>query len=220
MEKKYTQYLKYRTNIIDNLFPSKNQIEPQIKFDSNEIWNTYKLKEIVSIPSKEKIKSIDGKHLLTVKLHCKGIEINKEVVPKITKSGRPYYERFENEILIGRQNIHNGGIGIVTNELNGGICSNAIISININKYNSMDFVYYYLSRFNYYKPIEAVMHGTGQKELSEKELMNLKINMPSYKEQKRISDFIKMMDKHIHDLNKEIKINKNFKKSLLSKMFC
>ena len=64
------------------------------------------------------------------------------------------------------------------------------------------------------------MHGTGQKELSEKELMKLKINLPDYQEQKRISSFIKTIDNNLHNLNKEINLTKEYKKSLLSKMFC
>ena len=220
MEKKYLQYKDYRTSILDILFPTKNQLKPQMGFDESNQWTKYELNEIASIPSKEKVKSTDGKQLLTVKLHCKGIEVNEDIIPKITKSGRPYFERLENEILIGRQNIHNGDIGIVNSKLNGGICSNAITSLKINESNSTDFVYYYLSRFTYYKRIERFMHGTGQKELSEKELMKLKINLPDYQEQKRISSFIKTVDSNIHNLNKEIILTKEFKKSLLNKMFC
>ena len=179
-----------------------------IEFEDN--YEETFLKNIVKIPKKEKITSVDDKKLLTVKLHAKGIEINEGVVPKLSKKGRPYYIRNANEILIGRQNFHNGGIGIVPEELDGGICSNAITSfINNRNIVSIKFLFYYLSRSSYYKRSEKYVGGTGQKEFSEKILLDLKIKIPSLEEQEKISYFLSRIDKKLFLMEQRfIQLNK------------
>ena len=82
-------------------------------------------------------------YLLTVKLHLKGIEATDKK-PNVTSKGRPYYLREPGELLIGRQNFHNGGIGIVPSWMKGFVASNAISSVTAIKGN-IKFYYYYLS---------------------------------------------------------------------------
>ena len=93
-------------------------------------WKTSKLSELVEVPRKTPVASSNTSFAITVKLHCKGIDRSKRQNVKITQTGRPYYQRYAGEILIGRQNFHNGGVGIVPNELDGGIASNAITSLS------------------------------------------------------------------------------------------
>ena len=189
-----------------------------IEFEDN--YEETFLKNIVKIPKKEKITSVDDKKLLTVKLHAKGIEINEGVVPKLSKKGRPYYIRNANEILIGRQNFHNGGIGIVPEELDGGICSNAITSfINNRNIVSIKFLFYYLSRSSYYKRSEKYVGGTGQKEFSEKILLDLKIKIPSLEEQEKISYFLSIMDKKLFLMEKKHSLYVDIKKYFIKNIF-
>ena len=189
-----------------------------IEFEDN--YEETFLKNIVKIPKKEKITSVDDKKLLTVKLHAKGIEINEGVVPKLSKKGRPYYIRNANEILIGRQNFHNGGIGIVPEELDGGICSNAITSfINNRNIVSIKFLFYYLSRSSYYKRSEKYVGGTGQKEFSEKILLDLKIKIPSLEEQKKIGNFLSIMDKKLFLMEKKHSLYVDIKKYFIKNIF-
>ncbi|OED29479.1 restriction endonuclease subunit S, partial [Methanosphaera sp. WGK6] len=191
------------------------------QFDYSESWKTVNLNEVTYIPKKEKLSKFTNEKLLTVKLHCKGVEINTTTIPKITKKGRAYYKRNFKEILIGRQNLHNGGIGIVSQELDEGICSNAITSLKVNKNRVTPyFLYYFLSRTEYYKKTEIFMNGTGQKELSEKELMKLKIKIPSLSEQEQIVNCMTNIDKKIELIKKEKCELSNFKKFLLQTMFC
>lgn len=138
-----------------------------------------KLGDVARIPIKQKLENLESKKLLTVKLHCIGIEANDRIKPKLSETGRPYYSRKAGEILIGRQNFHNGGIGIVPENLDGGIASNAITSIEgIPGKLHQKFLYWVLARENYYQKIGHIMDGTGQKELSEKQLLNLSIYLP------------------------------------------
>lgn len=148
-----------------------------------------KLRDVARIPTKQKLENLESKRLLTVKLHCMGIEANDRIKPKLSETGRPYYSRKAGEILIGRQNFHNGGIGIVPENLDGGIASNAITSIEgIPGKLHQKFLYWALARENYYQKIGHIMDGTGQKELSEKQLLNLSIYLPPHSQQIAISN--------------------------------
>ena len=172
------------------------------------------------VPKKTKLSNIDGLNLLTVKLHTKGIEINDKIKPKLTKRGRPYYIREYGELLIGRQNFHNGGMGILPKSLDGGICSNAISSFKVfeDKIN-LNYLYYFLSRPDYYKKAERLIGGTGQKEFSEKELLKLKINLPSLQEQSKIVDLFLTTDNKINNCENQLFKSQEFKKGLLQQMF-
>lgn len=146
------------------------------------------LSEYASIAKKEKILSADGEKLLTVKLHCKGIESNtRDIKVVLSSKGRPYYQRLAGEFLIGRQNFHNGGFGIVPSELDGFIASNAITTLELNQQKLMpEYLFFHFSRKNYYLRVGHIMDGTGQKELSDKQIMKLPISAPSIKIQQDI----------------------------------
>jgi len=179
-------------------------------------WKNTKMKKIGFIPSKSPLIKIENQRLLTVKLHTKGVEFNNSDRPIISSSGRPYYERFEGEILIGRQNIHNGGIGLVLSEHSGNICSNAISSFKVNPDVSLEFVLHYLVHPDHYKLIEIFMGGTGQKELSEKQFLNLEMKFPSsIKEQQAIAAILSESDRELDLLRERLAKLREQKKGLM-----
>ena len=146
------------------------------------------LSDFASISKKEKILSADGENLLTVKLHCKGIEENtRDIKVVLSSKGRPYFKRFSGEFLVGRQNFHNGGFGIVPDELDGFISSNAITSLKIDQQKLIpEYLFFHFSRKNYYLRVGHIMDGTGQKELSDKKIIKLPISAPSIVKQKEV----------------------------------
>ena len=214
LEKKCQNYQEFKKYLMQQIFTQK------LRFDFKEEWYELLLKEVAFIPKKNKLNSVNDLKLLTVKLHTKGIEVNEKIKPKLTKKGRPYYIRRYGELLIGRQNFHNGGIGIIPKSLDGGICSNAISSFRVfeDKIN-INFLYYFLARSEYYIRSERLIGGTGQKEFSEKELLNLKIILPSLEEQCKIVDFLLSVDAKINICEYQLKKSQEFKKGLLQQMF-
>jgi len=150
LEDKLQLWESFKKGIMQQLFSQELRFTDD---DGNSYpdWEEKKLSDLVTIPRKEKLSSLEGKLLLKVKLHCKGIKINEGIKPKITKRGRPYYTRFAGEILIGRQNFHNGGFGIVPEEFDGGIASNAITSVvTIDSKINNEYLTYYFSRYDFY----------------------------------------------------------------------
>ena len=214
LNKKYDNYVNFKKYLMQQIFAQK------LRFDFKDEWHELRLKDVAYVPKKTKLSNIDGLNLLTVKLHTKGIEINDKIKPKLTKRGRPYYIREYGELLIGRQNFHNGGMGLVPKSLDGGICSNAISSFKVfeDKIN-LNYLYYFLARPEYYKKSERLIGGTGQKEFSEKELLKLKIDMPSLQEQSKIVNLFLTMDNKINNCENQLLKSQEFKKGLLQQMF-
>lgn len=217
LEKKCEYYQDFKKYLMQRIFSSSDD---KLRFDFKDTWDKVLLKDVAFIPKKTKLTNVEGLKLLTVKLHTKGIEINDRIKPKLTKRGRPYYIRRSGELLIGRQNFHNGGMGIVPKSLDGGICSNAISSFNAFEDKiDVNYLYYFLARPEYYIKSERLIGGTGQKEFSEKELLKLKIDLPSLEEQNKIVDFLLNIDHKIELSENQLNKTQEFKKGLLQQMF-
>ena len=176
------------------------------------------LKEVTRIPERTPVASTENETALTVKLYCRGI-VKAERQAKITEKGRAYYRRFSGELLVGRQNIHNGGFGIVPEELNGAIASNAISSLVATTESvDLEYIFYFLSRPSYYARLEKLMGGTGQKEMSEAQLMKLPISLPSLQTQRFIVSILKESQKEILLLKEELLLIRRQKRGLMQKL--
>ena len=177
-------------------------------------WEETRLGKKLTFIKKESIENPQNYRLLKVKLHLKGIEAT-ENYPKSTENGRPYHLRCEGELLIGRQNFHNGGIGIIPKGMNGYITSNAISSLKSSDDNLMHY-YYYLCNPNFYKKVGYLIGGTGQKEISESMFKNLKMTLPSNDEEiKKISGTIKTICQDLEMENNILSQLKEQKRGLM-----
>lgn len=190
----------------------------RVKGFEETIWKTVKMRNIGKIPKKEAITDIGNHRTLTVRLYAKGVDFNDSVKTVISTSGRPYYVRYKDEILIGRQNIHNGGIGIVNEKQSGNICSNAISSFVVNENNDLKFIFIKLSTPFVYKRIENFMGGTGQKELSENEWLKLEIKIPEKSEQKAISKILDTASSELKHYEEKLTNLKLQKKGLMQQL--
>jgi type I restriction enzyme S subunit len=183
------------------------------------IYDEINLGELCEISKKTKLTTTKGHFPLTVKLHCLGIERNYRASPNITEKGRPYFQHKSGDFLIGRQNFHNGGFGIIPSDLDGGITSNAISCIKIDELKLLkDFLWFQISDPNYYKRVGHVMDGTGQKELSDKQILNLRISLPNIERQNQISEILSSARKEIDLLENLLKKYKFQKRGLMQKL--
>lgn len=76
-----------------------------------------------------------------------------------------------------------------------------------------------MSRPNYYKQSEKYIGGIGQKEFSEKQLLKLKINVPSLEEQHKISEFLSLVDKKIELMEKNHELLRKYKQGIMQGIF-
>jgi type I restriction enzyme, S subunit len=156
--------------------------------------------------------------LLSVKLHNKGIEYT-ENKPNMTENGRPYYMRNSGELLIGRQNYHNGGIAMTGfQEGSSYIASNAISGF-VAKKGILKYYYYLLSDIQYYKKVGHLIGGTGQKEISEVNFLKLKVKTTDdVEEQLKIVKVLDAYDRLIRKNKELLKHYKLQKKGLMQQL--
>ena len=198
----------------------QEHIIPKLRFPEFKAalgWKHQKLGQVLKEPPKTAVKNPQDIELLTVKLHSRGIELTGKF-PLKTEKGRPYYRRFQNEILVGRQNFHNGGLGIVKAEHDGKICSNAISSFNV-KNDILEFIFKYISRKEYYTSVIDSLGGTGQKEIKKTHLLDLDIFIPTPEEQQKIADCLSSIDELIELQEQKLAALKQHKKGLMQQLF-
>ncbi|GAB4145762.1 MAG: restriction endonuclease subunit S [Patescibacteria group bacterium] len=100
--------------------------------------------------------------------------------------------------------------------------SNVLLGGDINilrpsiKINSI-FLSYILN--NNKKSIMELVSGTTIKHIYSKDIQKLKISLPHFDEQQKITDFITALDEQIDQVNQQIQKTKTFKKALLQQMF-
>ncbi|HIF9326483.1 TPA: restriction endonuclease subunit S [Photobacterium damselae] len=180
-------------------------------------WKNVSLKKLISEVKKTKEAEPNNVELLTVKLHHKGVKASGKY-PNATKGGRPYYKRHKGELIIGRQNLHNGGIAIVTEECDGLIASNAISSFEVTSSANVQFILNKMSTAHFIYTIDNLTGGTGQKEISVKELLKIKISIPSIKEQQKIAFALTAADKELEVLEAKLAHFKQEKKALMQQL--
>lgn len=185
-------------------------------------WEEKTLDNILHEPKKEAVSDPSKTELVTVKLYGKGIERTGKC-PNKTANARPYYIRNQGELLIGRQNFHNGGMGILPSDLDGLIASNAISSYSLREeakeQSSMEFIHFLISRKEFYSKVDKLIGGTGQKELSRSEFNKLRIPLPSLPEQQKIAEFFSALDERIALTANKVQLLKEQKTGYLQQVF-
>lgn len=83
----------------------------------------------------------------------------------------------------------------------------------------MKFIYLTLSNPSFYRKIDTLIGGTGQKEISKSEIESLKIRIPVIEEQTKIANFLSNIDNIIEEENKKLEDLRQWKKGLLQQMF-
>lgn len=177
-------------------------------------WDEVTLGEVLIPVHYKKVAFPKDHDLLTVRLHTQGV-IATNNHPNVTENGRPYYQRSLGEILIGKQNFHNGGIGIVGADADGHIASNAIAGYTT----TQDSVYVLEYLKSSYKESVKYLEGTGQKEIPQKVFESLPIPLPSLPEQKKIAEFLGNIDALVNDEAEVVKLWKDRKRAWSQRIF-
>ena len=156
--------------------------------------------------------------IITVRLHGKGV--CKSSVENLQLGATQYYHRKAGQLIYGKQNFHNGAIGIVTENLNNAITSKDIPSFDIDemKCNSV-YLLAQLQSPQYYKPAEALTTGTGSKRLKEETFLKMPIVLPNKKEQDNIAVLIHRASMNLDHAKRLLELLSIQKQFLLRQMF-
>ena len=206
-EKRLAEKQRQKKYLMQQLLTGKKRI-PGFR---NE-WREVRLYEILTPGSKAPVSNTKNHQRITIKLNFKGIEYAN--VSREMADTRPFYVRKSNEIIIGKQNYFNGSIALVSDQFDGCICSNAIMSFSVHGANTY-YVLKYLSQDDFLRQHQMLANGTGQKELSEKDFLQFIIKLPPIDEQAAIAKVLSTADRENDLLRQDIEQEKQKKKALM-----
>ena len=153
-----------------------------------------------------------------MRLHGNGV--CKSSAENLQLGATQYYRRRAGQLIYGKQNFHNGAIGIVPISLDNGITSKDIPSFDIDemKCNSV-YLLAQLQSSQYYKPAEALTTGTGSKRLKEETFLKLPIVLPNKREQDNIAVLIHRASMNLDHAKRLLELLSIQKQFLLRQMF-
>ena len=156
--------------------------------------------------------------IITVRLHGNGV--CKSSAENLQLGATQYYHRRAGQLIYGKQNFHNGAIGIVPISLDNGITSKDIPSFDIDemKCNSV-YLLAQLQSPQYYKPAEALTTGTGSKRLKEETFLKMPIVLPNKREQDNIAVLIHRASMNLDYAKRLLELLSIQKQFLLRQMF-
>ena len=156
--------------------------------------------------------------IITVRLHGNGV--CKSSAENLQLGATQYYRRRAGQLIYGKQNFHNGAIGIVPQSLDNGITSKDIPSFDIYdvKCNSA-YLLAQLQSPQYYKPAEALTTGTGSKRLKEETFLKMPIVLPNKREQDNIAILIYRISVNLDQAKRMLDLYSIQKQYLLRQMF-
>ena len=156
--------------------------------------------------------------IITVRLHGNGV--CKSSAENLQLGATQYYRRRAGQLIYGKQNFHNGAIGIVPQSLDNGITSKDIPSFDIDKV-KCNYIYLLaqLQSPQYYKPTEALTTGTGSKRLKEEAFLKMPIVLPNKREQDKIANLIYRASIDLDQAKRLSELFSTQKQYLLRQMF-
>ena len=195
LEKKHQAFLDFKKYLMQQIFTQK------LRFDFNEKWKVYKLKDLLSVKSSNiSINKVDnntgeyplygtGGYLQNIDFY----EMEDEYI-SITKDGS-----------VGKIDYHEGKSSIINT-------SQYLIP---NKNFNIRFLYYQLQTLNF----EKYIVGSSIPHIYFKDYGNEKVKIPNLLEQEIIAKLFIVIDKKLYMLDKSISLMYRFKKGLLQQMF-
>ena len=186
--------------------------------DFDDEWRVTTLGTILSLAPQIPIDKPCIKDIISVKLHGKGI--SRTSATTLNLGATQYYLRRVGQLIYGKQNFHNGAIALIPKEYDNGITSKDIPSFVFDTTKSSPkYVLAYLLRTKYYEATEVYTTGTGSKRLKEDSFFSLPLSLPSLVEQKKIADFLSLIDERIEVEEELLEQYERQKRYLLRQMF-
>lgn len=215
LEKKEKLWQTYKNGMMQQLFSQKLRFKDEDGKDYPD-WEEKKLGDIFSERNE---KGYSNFQLLSVTIN-KGVIKRDEITGKDNSSeDKSNYKRvLPNDIPYNSMRMWQGASG-VSHYM--GIVSPAYTVLNPNEGIFSEFFGYYFKShealYQFRKYSQGLTSDTWN--LKYPLLSEIKMQVPTLSEQRRIASFLSSIDLKIESINKELEINKEFKKGLLQQMF-
>lgn len=159
----------------------------------------------------------NSKKRLTVRLHLQGVEA-RPVRGTEGDSSTAYFRRRAGQLIYGKQNIFRGSIGLIPPELDGYCSTQDLPAFDIGSSVDPEWLYFWLSRKDFYESLESLAAGSGSKRLHPEELFKVKIRLPDPATQSAIARYLKTLREEINLLGQSVMALKNQKLGLMQKL--
>jgi type I restriction enzyme S subunit len=231
LQKKKAKLEEYKKGVMQKLFPAKAGHAPEIRFkpapsgvegDENGSdfpdWEEKKLGEIGEIIT-GKTPSTSDKELWNGDIDFITPtdivdEIKYQKIVARTVRGTEKMRILSKGAIVYTCIASIGKMAITTKP---SITNQQINALIVNEEHLNEFVYYSLLKQT--PKIKSAQANTTLPIINKTEFSKIKIALPSLPEQKKIANFLTLLDESIETVSKEIEGNTTFKKGLLQKMF-
>ncbi len=154
---------------------------------------------------------------LTVRLHLQGVEA-RHVRGTESHGATTYFRRRAGQLIYGKQNIFRGAIGIIPPELDNFASTQDLPAFDIADDIDPQWLYFWLSRKDFYASLEALATGSGSKRLHPEEFLKLRVFVPDLATQSEIARYLHALREEIDLLGRSIAALKTQKRGLMQKL--
>ena len=223
MEKKYFLLFRIREYFLSNMISKYNKQNPSLRFNEfNNDWKKIKLKNILEL-----IRNGTSENQVNYKTEypvsrietVSGDKINLDKVGYVEYVDEEYKIRKGDILLTNINSMKFIGNVLYFNEDNTLYHGMNLLLLRFKSIFDKKFMYYNLKRNNVlFKKMAC--QAVNQASVNKTTIEKMNFNIPPYEEQKKISSLLTSIDNKIRIIEEETELNKEFKRSLLSKMFC
>ena len=218
-QRKYDKLTNVKKSMLEKMFPKNGSNVPEIRFKGfTEAWEQRKLSDLI-IEYKETVDSDCTLPVLTSS-KTEGVVLQEEHFGRVQNHDITGYNILPRNYCTYRN--RSDGVDFTFN-INR-CCDKGIISKFYPVFYGNNSDIFFISMVLNYcdevvREIAYTCTGTGQKVLSFLDLQKMNIRVPSYDEQKKISQYFEQLDNLITLHQRELEKLKNLKKACLEKMF-
>jgi type I restriction enzyme S subunit len=215
LDKKHHLWNNYKNGIMKKLFGQELRFKKENGNDYPE-WEDRKLGDFVEINSGQ---SPNG--LLKENGTIPYFKVDQLNNSDKYQSDTPYFiENIGKKVKKGSIIFPKRGAAILLNKVRilnqDSFMDTNLMTLMVKKDLDNEFLYYFLLIEKLYK----IADTSSIPQINNKHITPYKIKIPSLLEQGKIANFLSFIDKKIGELNKELELNKEFRKGLLQQMFC
>ena len=193
---------------------------PKLRFPEFREIQGWGIEEVGDLLDESRTPSLlnDPSRRITVRLHLQGVEHREHRGTESTESTNNFCRK-AGQFIYGKQNIHKGAFGIISEQLDGFETSQDLPCFDFKSRCCPQWLYYNFATEAVYGPLELKMTGTGSKRLNEKTFLSLPIAIPSYPEQQKIAEFLSSVDECMVAQARKVDALKTLKKGLMQQLF-
>ena len=223
-------FIEFKHYLLQNLFPQNGSCVPKLRFNKyHDDWDGYTLSDIGDCYNglfgmkKEDFSNGDSKYI-TYKTIFDNVKIDVSSLEYVNLNDKKQNLVKKDDLFFTGSSEtpeETGMVSVLENNVSDCYLNSFCFGYRLNdtlKFNSIFLGYYFRNPFMR-KILTILSQGSTRFNLSKKEVLKIRITIPSTDEQEKIASFLSSVDKKIDLLDQEIEYVEEYKKGLLQKMF-